>query len=141
TEVSASTSGFGAGTATTGPTRSVRYNGLPTACPRRDGRGQRDPDRPADLGRQFVRIGRAIGVADRPVQDRIAEGPGRQVVQAIRVADGVFLGRGIDLRLGDDSSLQVRDRLVVGAGEGEDRGTVVTAAGIRRATRARGRLD
>ena len=100
-------SGLGTGTASTGPTRSVRYNPLAIARPRGYTRSQRDLDRPANLRGQLVGIRRAVGVADHPVEDRIAEELGRQVVQPVAVDDRVGLGRGIDVGLGDDPPLQV----------------------------------
>ncbi len=87
---------------------------MPEAGRDRDRRGP-----PAAV--QLVGIGCAVGVADHPVQQWVAEEAGGQVVETVPVDDDVGLGGGVDGGLRDDPPGQVHDRRAVGQRELLDR--------------------
>src|SRR5262249_50975216 len=86
-EVKASTTGCGAGTATTGPTSSVRWTRLSTGASG-DALGERDPQPPPDPLGQLLGAEGGVRVADPPRELGIAElGRGDQV-EAVALGDG-----------------------------------------------------
>src|SRR5262249_4233303 len=109
-ETNASMTGFGTGTASAGPASSVRYSGpLSIARSGRHRGGDGDNDRSARLPGELVGIGCRVGVADHPVERRIAKKLLGQVVQPVPVADDVSRRRGVHRRLRDDPAVEVLD--------------------------------
>src|SRR5215813_1336080 len=140
-DVNASVSGFGTGTATTGPASTVRYRPLPIANSRWNRGGDRNLDRAADLCGQLIGIGCTVGVADHPEQQRIAEILRGEIVQPVAVDHNVIQKRRVNGRLRNDPALEISDVGAIGRSERLDRGPVVAAALLRRPAGSRCRFN
>src|SRR5215472_3226049 len=110
TEARASIRGFGAGSGTTGPASSVRYMPLATTASGYAGGYPRRQCYTQHLARfrsQCVRVRCRIGVAQNPIQQRIAELGVRHIIDAVPLDRHILAQGRVLLGLRNDAPLQI----------------------------------